>query len=94
MINIIVWLIAGAVVGAIVAAVMIFAFNRAVRGTLLLNIGVGVAGAFVAGWFISPLLNIPVMVDQTFNISAFIVAVVGSLVFLAIGNFARRGKVK
>ncbi|MBX3002005.1 MAG: GlsB/YeaQ/YmgE family stress response membrane protein [Caldilineaceae bacterium] len=88
------WLIIGALLGAIVAGILIFAFHKPVRATLLLNLGVGIAGAFIAGWLISPLLTIPVMDDQTFNLPATIVAVVGSLIFLAIANFARRGTVR
>jgi uncharacterized membrane protein YeaQ/YmgE (transglycosylase-associated protein family) len=94
MINILIWLVLGAILGAVVAGIMVLAFKRPVRGTLLLNIGVGIVGAFIAGWFISPLLNIPVMEDQTFNVPAMIVALVGGLIFLAIANFARRGTVR
>jgi uncharacterized membrane protein YeaQ/YmgE (transglycosylase-associated protein family) len=92
MANILIWLVIGAILGAIVGGIMVLAFKRPARSALPLNIGVGIAGAFVAGWFISPLINIPVMADQAFNIPALIVSVLGSLIFLAIANFARRGK--
>jgi uncharacterized membrane protein YeaQ/YmgE (transglycosylase-associated protein family) len=94
MINIIVWLILGAILGGIVSLIVKARGRARGRGGLLLNVGVGIAGAFVAGWFISPLLNIAVMTNDEFNFPALIVAAVGSLIFLAIVNFARRGKVE
>ena len=50
--NIIIYLIAGAIVGYIASRIM----RTSSQQGLLLDIVVGVVGAFLAGWFLSPTL--------------------------------------
>jgi uncharacterized membrane protein YeaQ/YmgE (transglycosylase-associated protein family) len=90
MINIIVWLILGAILGVVAYLID----KRRKRNVLLLMVGVGIFGAFIGGWFISPLLTIAVMEESQFNFSALIVALVVSVISLAIASFARRGTVR
>lgn len=75
--NIIIYLIAGAVVGYIASRIM---RTNSQQG-LLMDIVVGVIGAFVAGYFISPLLGVGTINDAV-TIPTMLVTLVGSVVLL------------
>lgn len=75
--NLIIYLIAGAIVGYIASRIM---RTNSQQG-LLLDIVVGVVGAFVAGYFISPLLKIGTINDAV-TIPTMLVTLVGSVVLL------------
>ena len=57
--NLLIYLIAGAIVGYIASRIM----KTSGQQGLLLDIVVGVAGAFLAGYFISPLLGVGTIND-------------------------------
>jgi uncharacterized membrane protein YeaQ/YmgE (transglycosylase-associated protein family) len=75
--NIIIYLIAGAVVGYIASRIM---HTNSQQG-LLLDIVVGVIGAFLAGYFISPLLGIGT-INDAITIPTLLVTLLGSVVLL------------
>src|SRR5512143_64606 len=77
--NIIIYLIAGAVVGYIASRIM---HTNGQQG-LLLDIVVGVVGAFLAGYFISPLLGIGT-INDAITIPTLLVTLLGSIVLLAL----------
>lgn len=77
--NLVIYLIAGAIVGYIASRIM----NTNSQQGWLLDIVVGVAGAFVAGYFISPLLGIGT-INDAINIPTMLVSLLGSVVLLAI----------
>jgi uncharacterized membrane protein YeaQ/YmgE (transglycosylase-associated protein family) len=77
--NLIIYLIAGAIVGYIASRIM---RTNSQQG-LLLDIVVGVVGAFLAGTFISPLLNVGT-INETITLSTMLVTLLGSVVLLAI----------
>ncbi len=83
--NIIVYLIAGAIVGYIASRLM---RTNSQQG-LLLDIVVGVVGAFLAGYFISPLLGIGT-INDAITIPTMLVTLVGSVVLLWIFKQVRR----
>jgi uncharacterized membrane protein YeaQ/YmgE (transglycosylase-associated protein family) len=83
--NIIIYLIAGAIVGYIASRIM---HTNSQQG-LLLDIVVGVIGAFIAGYFISPLLGIGT-INTAVTIPTMLVTLVGSIVLLWIVKMARR----
>ena len=83
--NIIIYLIAGAIVGYIASRIM---HTNSQQG-LLLNIVVGVVGAFLAGYFISPLLGIGTINDAV-TIPTLLVTLLGSVVLLWIYKMVRR----
>jgi len=78
------WIIFGAIAGWI--ASMIAGTNE--RQGCLLNIVVGIAGAFVGGYLYSLFTGTPF--DFAFNISSFIVAVVGAVILLFVLNALTR----
>jgi uncharacterized membrane protein YeaQ/YmgE (transglycosylase-associated protein family) len=90
MINLIVWLIVGGVLGWIASIVM---RTDAQQGTFL-NIVVGIVGAGVAGFLISPMLGVPTINDNAFSVASLIVSLLGAVVLLAIINLFRRGRVR
>jgi len=86
MINLIVWLVAGAVIGWIASLVM---HTDAQQGTIL-NIVVGVVGALIAGL----LLNQPTINQNVFNLNALVISLIGAIVLLAVVNLVRRGRLR
>lgn len=83
--NIIIYLIAGAIVGYIASRIM---HTNSQQG-LLLDIVVGVIGAFLAGWFISPLLGIGT-INDTISIPTMLVTLLGAVILLWIVKMVRR----
>lgn len=86
--GIIAWLIFGGLAGWVASMIM----KTDAQQGLLLNIIVGIVGAFVGGWLFALFTNRPNQFD--FNIGSFVVAVIGAVVLLAVLNFFRRGKVR
>ena len=91
MINLILWLLFGALVGWLASIVM---RTDAQQGTLL-NIVVGIVGAFLGGLVFS-LLGIggSNINNSDFSLSALVVSFVGAVILLAIVNMFRRGAVR
>ena len=83
--NLIIYLIAGAIVGYIASRIM---HTNSQQG-LLLDIVVGVIGAFIAGYFISPLLGIGT-INDAITLPTMLVTLVGSVVLLWIYKMVRR----
>jgi len=83
--NIIIYLIAGAIVGYIASRIM---RTNSQQG-LLLDIVVGVIGAFLAGHFITPLLGIGT-INDAITIPTLLVTLLGSIVLLALYKMIRR----
>ena len=58
-----------------------------------LNIVVGIVGALVAGFLISPLVGLPT-IERSFSIGSLLVSLLGAVILLAIVNLFRRGRVR
>jgi uncharacterized membrane protein YeaQ/YmgE (transglycosylase-associated protein family) len=63
------------------------------QGTLL-NIVIGIVGAFLAGLVLTPLLGIETVKPGSFSVPALIVSLLGALIPLAVVNLFRRGTVR
>ena len=85
MINFIVWLIVGAIIGWVASSLM------GQREGLLLNIVVGILGAFVAGLVLTPRLHIDTINQNDFSVPALLVSLVGAMALLAVVGLFRRG---
>jgi uncharacterized membrane protein YeaQ/YmgE (transglycosylase-associated protein family) len=90
MISFIVWIVVGGLLGWIASMIM---RTDAQQGTLL-NIVVGIVGAVLAGWLISPLVGVPTINQGDFSLGALVVSLLGAVVLLAIVNVLRRGSVR
>jgi uncharacterized membrane protein YeaQ/YmgE (transglycosylase-associated protein family) len=77
--NLIIYLVAGAIVGYIASRIM---RTNSQQG-LLLDIVVGVVGAFLAGYFISPRLGVGT-INDAITIPTMLVTLLGSIILLAI----------
>lgn len=87
--GIIIWLIVGGIVGWLASLVM----RTDAQQGILLNIVVGIVGAFIGGWLIGPLVGAG-SINSGFSIMSFVVSLIGAIVLLAIINLFRRGKVR
>ncbi len=87
--GILVWLIVGGVVGWLASIVM----RTDAQQGILLNVVVGIVGALLAGFIVSPLLGIGT-INQGISIATFLVSLVGAIILLAIVNLFRRGRVR
>ena len=90
MINFIVWIIVGGLLGWIASMIM---RTDAQQGPLL-NIIVGIVGAFLAGLVINPLLGGGNINSGDFSLSGLLISLLGAVVLLAIVNLLRRGTVR
>ena len=86
--NFIIWLIVGGLIGWVASMIM---KTDAQQGAIL-NVVVGIVGAFLGGWLISPLVGVPTINQDAFSIGALLVSLVGAIILLAIVNFFRRGR--
>jgi uncharacterized membrane protein YeaQ/YmgE (transglycosylase-associated protein family) len=90
MINFIVWLILGGVIGWLASLVM---RTNAQQG-IFLNIVVGIIGAMVGGLLLSPLLGAATINQNDFSITGLFTSFLGAVILLAIVNFIRRGRIR
>ncbi len=84
--NFILWLIVGGLLGWV--ASMIMGTND--RQGMLLNIVVGIVGAFVSGLLLAPLFNTGTINQGDFSMSSLMVSLGGAVLLLAIVNFFRK----
>jgi uncharacterized membrane protein YeaQ/YmgE (transglycosylase-associated protein family) len=75
--NIIIYLIVAAVIGWVATEIMHD------RSNLLINIIVAVVGAFLAGWFLSPLFHVGT-INDAITIPTMLVTLLGAIILLAI----------
>lgn len=85
MINFIIWIIAGALVGWVASLIM--RTNK--RQGLIADIIVGIVGAFLAGYFLSPLFNVGTINEGDFSIPALLVSLGGAIILLIISKLFR-----
>ncbi|WP_454457829.1 GlsB/YeaQ/YmgE family stress response membrane protein [Thauera phenylacetica] len=60
----------------------------------ILWILVGVVGALIAGWIISPLVGIPTINQDAFSLPALLVSLLGAIVLLGVVNLVRRDRIR
>lgn len=87
MINFIAWIIVGAFIGWLASLIM---RTDAEQGTLL-DIVVGVVGAFVAGLVVNPLVGGGNINQGNFHFVSILASLVGAIILLAVVNLFRRG---
>jgi uncharacterized membrane protein YeaQ/YmgE (transglycosylase-associated protein family) len=87
--GILVWLIVGGVVGWLASIIM----RTDGQQGILLNVVVGIVGALLAGFVVSPMLGIGTINDGI-SLATFLVSLVGAIILLAIVNLFRCGRVR
>jgi uncharacterized membrane protein YeaQ/YmgE (transglycosylase-associated protein family) len=88
--NFIIWLVVGGIIGWIASMLM---RTNDQQGTVL-NVVVGIVGAMLGGWFISPLVGVGTINQNNFSLPAMLVSLGGAAILLAIVNLVRRGSVR
>jgi uncharacterized membrane protein YeaQ/YmgE (transglycosylase-associated protein family) len=84
-----VWLIVGGIVGWLASLIM----RTDGQQGILLNVIVGIVGAFIGGWVISPMVGVGT-INEGITIGSVLVSLVGAVILLAIVNLFRRGRVR
>ncbi|MDB5819314.1 MAG: transglycosylase [Rhizobacter sp.] len=90
MINFIVWLVIGGLIGWVASMIM----RTDAQQGMFLNVIVGIVGAALGGWLISPLVGVPTINQDAFSIGALVVSLIGAIILLAIVNLFRRGRAR
>lgn len=83
--NLLIYLIVAAIIGYVATEIMHD------RSNLLINIVVAVVGAFLAGYFLSPIFKVGT-INEAITIPTMLVTLLGSVILLAIVNLFRRGR--
>jgi uncharacterized membrane protein YeaQ/YmgE (transglycosylase-associated protein family) len=87
MIGFLIWILVGAIIGWIATELMHD------RSNLLINIIVGIVGAFVAGYLLTPLFHISTINQGAYSIPALLVSLGGAIILLFVVNLIRgRGR--
>ncbi len=87
--NFLIWLIVGGVVGWLASLIM----RTDAQQGILLNVIVGIIGAFLGGWVVSPMVGVG-PINAGVSIGSVLVSLVGAVILLAIVNLFRRGRVR
>ncbi len=90
MINFIIWIIVGAIIGWLASMVM----GTNARQGFLLDVVVGIVGALLGGWLLSPLLGAGTINSGDFSLGGLLLSFLGAIILLAIVNLFRRGTVR
>ena len=88
--GIILWLIIGGVIGWLASIIM----RTDAQQGIFLNIVVGIVGAMLAGFLITPLIGGAPITSGVISIQSVVVSLLGAVVLLAIINLFRRGAVR
>ena len=84
--NLVVWLVVGGLMGLVTSLLVQVDGRRRV----VANMVVGIAGALVGGWLLSPLVGGSTTDQVDFSGVALIVSLAGATTFLAFASFANR----
>ena len=88
--GIIILLVVGGVLGWLASMVM----RTDGQQGIILNVVVGIIGAFLAGFLVTPLIGGAPITSGSFSIQSLLVSFVGAVILLAIVNLIRRGRVR
>ena len=77
--NFIIWLVIGGIIGWLASMVM----RTDAQQGVVLNVVVGIVGALLGGWLISPLVGVPTINQNAFSLPAMLVSLVGAIILLA-----------
>ena len=88
--NLIIWLVVGGIIGWLASMVM----KTDAQQGVFLNVVVGIVGAMLGGWLLSPLFGAGTINGNDFSLLGLGVSFLGAVILLAIVNFFRRGSVR
>ena len=88
--GLVILLVVGGVIGWLASLVM----RTDGQQGILLNVVVGIVGALVAGFLITPLIGGAPITSGSFDVMSLLASFLGAVVLLAIVNLFRRGSVR
>lgn len=88
--NVIIWLVVGGLIGWLASRIM----NTDARQGIGLNVVVGVIGALLAGWLVTPLVGGTTINQGDFSLSGLVISLLGAIILLAIVNLFRSGRAR
>jgi uncharacterized membrane protein YeaQ/YmgE (transglycosylase-associated protein family) len=88
--NFLIWLVVGGVIGWLASLIM----RTDGQQGIILNIVVGIVGAFIGGLLLSPLLGAGTINESGLSVGTFLVSLGGAVILLAIVNLFRRGRAR
>lgn len=83
--NIIIWLVIGGLIGWVASVVM----GTDGRQGIILNVVVGIVGAFLGGWFLSGLFGTSTINQGNFSVAGLLVSFLGAIILLALAKLVR-----
>lgn len=87
--NFIIWLVVGGIVGWVASMIM----RRDAQQGIVLNVIVGIVGAFLGGLLISPLIGVST-INHGISVPSILVSLGGAVILLAIVNAFTRGRAR
>ena len=84
--NLIIWLVVGGLIGWVASLIM----KTDAQQGLFLNVVVGIVGALIGGWLLSPMVGAGTLNQGDFSLPGLFVSLVGAVVLLFIVNLIRR----
>jgi uncharacterized membrane protein YeaQ/YmgE (transglycosylase-associated protein family) len=88
--NLIIWLVVGGLIGWVASMLK----RTDAQQGVILNVVVGIVGALLGGWFLSPLLGTGTINSNDFSLGSLGVSLLGAIILLAIVNLVRRGSAR
>lgn len=87
--GIIMWLIVGGIVGWLASILM----RRDGQQGIILNVVVGIVGAFIGGLLIAPMFGTGT-INSGLTVGSFLTSLAGAVILLGIVNLFNRGRVR
>jgi len=84
--NLVIWLVVGGIIGWVASLIM----KTDAQQGLFLNVVVGIIGALIGGWLLSPLVGAGTLNQGDFSLPGLFVSLVGAVVLLFVVNLIRR----
>jgi uncharacterized membrane protein YeaQ/YmgE (transglycosylase-associated protein family) len=88
--NFIIWIVIGGVLGWLASLVM----KTDAQQGMFLNVVVGIVGALLGGWLLSPLFGTGTINTDDFSLLSLGGSFLGAIILLAIVNLVFRGRVR
>ncbi|EHR69310.1 putative membrane protein [Burkholderiales bacterium JOSHI_001] len=83
--NFILWLVVGGLIGWVASKIM----GTDAQQGMVLNVVVGIVGAMLGGWLLSPWLGVATINQDVFNAAALAVSLLGAVLLLALVRLVR-----
>src|SRR5688500_10506454 len=87
--NFIIWIVIGGLIGWVASMIM----KTDAQQGIFLNIVVGIIGALLSGWLVSPVVGVPTLNQDAFSSGSLVVSLIGAIILLYIVSLFRRGRV-